>query len=208
MSIRTFKVRTFKDPSMQKMYIGCRMFGADKSSNFYLANGLPHRGASHRAAYWNGRGGRRQALYGRNRLVYAAWAAGQDDLKDFGPVSGWDIDHQDMPRGDPAGAVDATPAAEGETEESKTPSLAAPREPQPKPGPNALKKQSDMTHLAYRRALKSLGLTPNNAGPHLGISRATSMRCAAGSHPIPKTLALLIRALVKLASLPRGGEHT
>jgi hypothetical protein len=91
--------RAFKDQDMQKMYDGCRMFGTDKSSTFYLANGLPNRGASHRAAYWNGRGGRAHVMYGRNTLVYAAWAAGKDDLKEFGPIAGWDINHSDMRRG-------------------------------------------------------------------------------------------------------------
>lgn len=87
--------RSFKDRDMQKMYDGCRQFGSDMTSNFYYA-GLPHRGASHRSAYWNGRGDRRHVTYGRNTLVYAAWAAGQDDRKQFGPVAGWDINHQDM----------------------------------------------------------------------------------------------------------------
>lgn len=90
---------TFKDRDLQRLYKACRRFGSDKSSTFYLSNGLPHRGASHRCAYWDGRGGRKSP-YPRGTLGYAAWAAGRDDRKQFGSVAGWDYLHRDMARDD------------------------------------------------------------------------------------------------------------
>lgn len=76
----------FKDQSRQKMYETCRALAADTNSTFYV-DGRPHRGASHRAAYWNGRAGKPSSMP-RNSLGYACWKAGKDDLEEFGPVEG------------------------------------------------------------------------------------------------------------------------
>jgi hypothetical protein len=79
----------FKDKGLQKSYEMARKSGADKSSTFYI-EGRPHRGAGHRVAYWNGRNGIK-AMYLRNSLAYAFWAAGRDDLREHGPVAGADF---------------------------------------------------------------------------------------------------------------------
>lgn len=55
-----------------------------------------------------------------------------------------------------------------------------------------------MTNKQYIRLLKELDLTPYKAGPVLGISPRMSMRYSAGTHPIPATIAKLVRALVLL----------
>jgi len=75
----------FKDKHLQKCYALARQFGADRTSTFYL-EGQPRRGAGHRAAYWNGRSGQ-QNTYRRTSMAYAFWAAGRDDLREFGPVA-------------------------------------------------------------------------------------------------------------------------
>jgi len=75
----------FKDKGLQQGYALARKFGADKTSSFYI-EGRPRRGASHRAAYWNGRSGQR-CTYLRTSQAYAFWAAGRDDLREFGPVA-------------------------------------------------------------------------------------------------------------------------
>lgn len=81
--------RRFKDKNLQGCYDLARKFGSDATSTFYL-QGRPRRGASHRAAYWNGRSGAK-SRYVRDSQCYAFWAAGHDDLRDFGPVPNSDF---------------------------------------------------------------------------------------------------------------------
>lgn len=76
----------FKDAGLQRIYDLCRSMAADTTSEFYI-EGRPRRGAGHRAAYWNGRAGK-PSSWPTNSLAHAAWAAGQDDLKELGPVEG------------------------------------------------------------------------------------------------------------------------
>lgn len=76
----------FKDKNLQGCYELARKYGQDAESTFYI-QGRPRRGAGHRAAYWNGRSGH-PCRYERNSQAYAFWAAGRDDLKQFGPVEG------------------------------------------------------------------------------------------------------------------------
>ncbi len=76
----------FKTPNLQQMYRICRELAADHASEFWYA-GRPRRGAGHRAAYWNGRSGLRSS-YPVYSLAHAAWAAGQDDLREHGSVVG------------------------------------------------------------------------------------------------------------------------
>lgn len=71
---------------LQPCYELARKFGNDQASTFYI-EGRPRRGASHRAAYWNGRSGQRNT-YVKDSQCYAFWAAGADDLKERGPVEG------------------------------------------------------------------------------------------------------------------------
>lgn len=75
----------FKEPALQRMYETCRRYAADKDSAFWH-EGVPSRGAGHRHAYWNGRLGLR-ASWPKNTFAYAAWAAGQDDLRQYGPIN-------------------------------------------------------------------------------------------------------------------------
>lgn len=86
-----------------------------------------------------------------------------------------------------AGGVDAPPAGKPAGNRGAT----------SKPANKATKARA-MSPDQYVASLKKLGLTPWHACPHLGISKATSFGYAAGSRPIPATIALLIRALVKL----------
>lgn len=79
----------FKDPRLQRFYEDCRRCGNDPSTEFYY-QGKPRRGAGHRAAYWNGRGGQR-STYGQNTFGHAAWRAGVDDLKEHGLIPGWEF---------------------------------------------------------------------------------------------------------------------
>ena len=79
--------RKFPIKGMQIFYETCRRMGSDKTSTFYH-NGKPRRGASHRAYYWNGRSGVAIKPDSKNTFAYAAWAAGHDDLEEFGPVEG------------------------------------------------------------------------------------------------------------------------
>lgn len=86
-----------------------------------------------------------------------------------------------------ADAVDAASAGDGmdETEEEH-------------PAQPALTLSGKMTAKQYVKTLKRLGLTPHSAPPALGISSSMSFRYAAGSHPIPVTVAKLLRALAEL----------
>ena len=76
----------FKSKLLKPCYDLARKFGQDQSSTFYH-NGKPSRGASHRAAYWNGRMGQRNT-YQKDSQCYAFWCAGDDDRKEFGTVEG------------------------------------------------------------------------------------------------------------------------
>lgn len=82
----------FKNRDMARIYDGCRRLAADRTSEFWY-EGRPRRGAAHRAAYWNGRGGQPNR-YIRGSACHAAWAAGQDDLREHGPVEGWQYRHR------------------------------------------------------------------------------------------------------------------
>lgn len=89
---------------------------------------------------------------------------------------------------DVAGDVDAPPAGEEhETEGKRAPAL------------KRKTLQHGMTARQYAAALKKLGVTPHTARNMLGISSASSYGYAGGSRPIPPTVALLVRALVKLS---------
>lgn len=55
-----------------------------------------------------------------------------------------------------------------------------------------------MTNQQYIKLLKKIGLTPYSAPQALGISLSMSYRYAAGTHPIPVTVAKLLRALAEL----------
>lgn len=81
------KNRTYKDRHLQRMYDACRELSHDTSSELYY-NGKPRRGAGHRNAYWDGRSGTPNHKYERGTFAYVCWAAGKDDLRDFGPVEG------------------------------------------------------------------------------------------------------------------------
>jgi hypothetical protein len=77
----------FKDPSLQRMYENARREAQNPSSELFNKDGSPRRGALHRSAYWDGRCGVKSS-WRTDSLAYAAWAAGQDDLEDFGPIEG------------------------------------------------------------------------------------------------------------------------
>lgn len=78
----------FKNRMLQKMYETARRAAQDPASEFFNRDdGTPRRGANVRNAYWNGRSGE-PSTWRIDSLAHAAWAAGQDDLKDFGPVEG------------------------------------------------------------------------------------------------------------------------
>ncbi len=85
-----------------------------------------------------------------------------------------------------AGTVDAAPAG-GRGEETN-----------PRPPKTAGRAQQARQYVA---ALRKLGLTPYGAAPHLGISTRMSIRYAAGTHAIPETVAKLVRAMVRLATV-------
>ena len=59
---------------------------------------------------------------------------------------------------------------------------------------------ASMTGAMYRKLLAKLDLSPEHAGPKLGISRRTSYRYAQDELPIPVTVAKLLRAMVKLGT--------
>lgn len=89
--------------------------------------------------------------------------------------------------------LDDPAPSEPETE-GKPARSAAPREPHKTVTPI-------MTAKQYLAALKRLGLTAHYSAPAaLGISLRMSARYAAGTHQIPATVALLVRALVSLKS--------
>ena len=50
-------MRQYKDRSMQQVYDAMMKMAADTSSELYY-NGEPHRGAGHRAAFWDGYSGK------------------------------------------------------------------------------------------------------------------------------------------------------
>ena len=69
------KTRTFKDPTMQRVY-----------DNYRTADIKANRGRSDRAAYWNGREGLGEKYPhlkpARNTVIYAIYVAGVDRSKD------------------------------------------------------------------------------------------------------------------------------
>lgn len=79
---------------MQRAYEGCRASSGDNWGELYFTKttagqnpmgpNMPHRGAAHRCAYWDGRKGMSLSMYGRarNMLGYAFFAAGAEDRKD------------------------------------------------------------------------------------------------------------------------------
>lgn len=71
----------YKNPSSQKMYDALLAAAANPSSEMYH-NGLPHRGAGHRAAFWDGYGGvKKTANVIPGTLSAVAYAAGKQFAK-------------------------------------------------------------------------------------------------------------------------------
>jgi hypothetical protein len=100
-----------------------------------------------------------------------------------------------------AGAVEATPAGEPGPKETKS-RARKPSKPKAKAKANLpVSSGRSMTENQYVRQLAKLGLSPYNAAPHLGISWRMSYRYSAGTHPIPETVAKLVRAMVTLKAL-------
>lgn len=64
---------------MQATYEDCRRRGANRNSDFYLADGSRHTGALLRIRYWQGRDGVTPIGMARNTPAYACWRAGMDD---------------------------------------------------------------------------------------------------------------------------------
>lgn len=84
---RNIKQR-FKNRMLQNMYETVRRAAQDSTSEMFNQNdGSPRRGANVRNAYWNGRSGE-PSRWRTDSLAHAAWAGGQDDLKEFGPFEG------------------------------------------------------------------------------------------------------------------------
>jgi hypothetical protein len=60
------------------MYEACLRTAADLTSEMYLPDGEPRRGAGHRIAFWNGYEGRAPIAIPRNTLAWAAYQAGRE----------------------------------------------------------------------------------------------------------------------------------
>lgn len=95
-------------------------------------------------------------------------------------------------------AVDATdPVSQPATEKEKR---TMTKQPKPTTGnrqPAHLLGGRSMTEKTYIRLLAKLGISPYGAGSALGISPRMSMRYAAGTHPIPDTVAKLLMCYVE-----------
>jgi len=59
-----------------------------------------------------------------------------------------------------------------------------------------------MTKTQYKRALKALGLSVNQAGPFLGISSRQSFRIASGAAEIPEAARKLLLLLLYNGQTP------
>lgn len=99
--------RKYKTHMLEIAYRSCRTLAANCKSSFWLS-GLPHRGAGHRAAYWDGRSGVRTTMRRAKTIQDAAYRAGQDDAKARGAikyttlmVSGIVMTRTALVRGDP-----------------------------------------------------------------------------------------------------------
>lgn len=66
----------YKTPSFQKMYDAMLAAAQDPSSELY-SNGLPHRGAGHRCAFWDGYGGVRSPMNAPMTLSSVCYQAGK-----------------------------------------------------------------------------------------------------------------------------------
>jgi hypothetical protein len=58
-----------------------------------------------------------------------------------------------------------------------------------------------MTAYQYKIALNRLNLSNAESAKALGISLASHKRYRVGSHPIPETVAKLLRAMVRLETI-------
>jgi hypothetical protein len=54
-----------------------------------------------------------------------------------------------------------------------------------------------MTPKQYVAALGRLGFSIVGSAPHLGISRRQSQRYASGEQPVPRTIEILLRMMMK-----------
>jgi hypothetical protein len=134
---------------------------------------------------------------------YRRRGAGHDDRAD---VTYWepeetmtDDDWNALAGEGVADAVDAAPAGQLGCEKDRAAKPA--KSPKPKAAPRAnfsLSRGQIMTAKQYIAALKKLELSPYGAAPVLGISPRMSLRYSAGTHPIPETVAKLVRAMATL----------
>lgn len=131
---------------------------------------------------------------------YRRRGAGHDDRDD---VPYWNPEQvmtdEDWER--VAGAVDATPAGDGMDETEEETSIPPAKHASPKPPARATIRPAPtkaMTAKQYKAGLAKLHLSLDASGPALGISRSMTYRYASGSHPIPVTVAKLLRALAEL----------
>jgi hypothetical protein len=54
-----------------------------------------------------------------------------------------------------------------------------------------------MTTEQYRKALKKLDISHAGAGKVVGLSKRQGQRIAAGGSPVPDTVAILLRTMIK-----------
>lgn len=110
-------------------------------------------------------------------------ASSVDDVGDW-----WNADEPVGPEVDAPGPVRPKRETEGKT-----------ARPRAALHHGAAKTQA-MSPAQYVAGLKKLGLTPSTCAHHLGIHIATSFRYSSGSHPIPASIAKLIRAMIRLGT--------
>ena len=63
-------------------------------------------------------------------------------------------------------------------------------------------KPGDMTSNQYRKALEQLELSQHRAAEFLGVSPRTSQGYALGEYPVPQSIAMLLRLMIKLKLKP------
>jgi hypothetical protein len=73
--------RTYKNPQFQHLYNTMLILAADKTSELYLPDGTPHRGAGHRCAFWDGVKGGRSAHAIPGTMSMVCHSAGVDWAK-------------------------------------------------------------------------------------------------------------------------------
>jgi len=59
-----------------------------------------------------------------------------------------------------------------------------------------------MTPNQFKAAIDSLGLSQERAGLWLGVSKRTSQGWALGEYPVPESVAMLLRLMVRLKLKP------